>query len=463
MLRTCSGCNISVVKRSLVISLFGFLMISGALAQEKPAFVKTSADKLTLDQSVRIALEQSPVIVKARSEIRAAEGVAGQARAGFFPHLALAGGAGKLYSEPQTMLVDLSGTGSPSPVTLGTDEQADTSNYSVSLTQLLFTGGRLTSGLAAANNALAIAREELKKTTQELKFNVINAYYGVLRAQELVGLGRESVDMAKSHLERVRSLLKAGISTRADSLRAEVQLANSEISWTKAKQALSIARCHFNNALGQALDSPVALMDAKDPLTELTVYDHEELLKIAYQERPDWRQYILAKKITEDKVRLAYSGLWPMISLVGNYGAGLTKYPAYQNEARNWSALVAGSWNIFDGTATWNKIKEAQARFEAQEAAEISISKAIALEVKDANFSLQSAKEDLAGARTARELAEENFKLAETSYKSGVGTNLEVIDAQVALTQARLGYLEAQYALYIAKAKVNKTIGREVY
>lgn len=429
------------------------LLISAGYAQEQ----------LTLEQSIQIALEQSPVILKAKADLAAAEGITGQAVAGFLPQLSLSGSLGKYYSEPQTMMVDMTGTGSPTAISFGTDEQAEMSKYSASLTQPIFTGGKLLSSLGMASKRLEITKEELKKITNEVKFNVINGYYGVLKAQRLVELSEQSVDMAKTHLDRINALLKAGMSTRADVLRGEVRVAQAEIGLTKAKQALEISKSHFNNALGRDLDTPVDLEMVKYDSQEIPIYDYKELLKIAYEDRPDWRQCVLAKKVAEDEVGLAFSRLWPMVSLVGSYDIGSTKYPSYQSDSKTWTTLVSGSWNIFDGTATWNKIKEARAKLEVQKANQISLKRAIALEVKNANLALKSARENVESTHKALELAEENFKIADLRYRSGIGTNLEVIDAQVALTQARIEYLQAQHDLQIAKARINKVLGREIY
>jgi outer membrane protein len=420
-------------------------------------------ERLTLDQSIQIALEKSPVMLKARAEIIAAEGMAGQATAGFLPQLSLNASLGKYYSEPQTMQVDMTGTGSPSAVSFGVDEEADTTSYSASLTQALFTGGKLQISLAMDNKGLEIAKEELRKISEEVKFNVINAYYGVSRAQKFVELSEQSVKMAKTHLDRVNALLKVGMSTKADLLRVEVQVAQAEMGLTKAKQGLEIARNNFNNTLGRDLDARVELAEVKYESAEITIYDYKELLKIAYEDRPDWRQYVLAKQVSEDEVGVAKSGLWPMLSLVGSYDIGSTKYPSYQSDTKTWTAMLSGSWNIFDGTATWNKIKEAKAKVDAQRANETSVKRAVALEVKDANFAVQSAKDNLAAARKARELAEENLEIAELRYDSGVGTNLEVIDAQLALTQSRTDYLQAQHDLQIAQARINKVVGSKIY
>ncbi|MFH1684103.1 MAG: TolC family protein, partial [Candidatus Margulisiibacteriota bacterium] len=329
--------------------------------------------------------------------------------------------------------------------------------------QVLFTGGKLTSSLSMANKGLDLAKQELRKVSEEVKFNVVNAYYGVSKAKKFVELSEQSVKMAKNHLERIQTLLQHGMSTRAVVLRGEVLVAQAEVGLTKAKQALETTKNHFNNTLGRDLDARVELVQMAYELKDLRLYDYKDLLEIAYKDRPDWKQYVLVKEVSKAEVGIAYSGLWPMISLVGNYDVGSTKYSSYQSDIKNWTAMLSGTWNIFDGTATWNKIKEAKAKLAAQQADEVSVRRGVALEVKDANFSLKSAIENLSGTNKAQELAEENFNIADERYNAGVGTNLEVIDAQVALTQVRTDYLQAQHDLQIAKARINKVIGRKIY
>ncbi|MEA3492953.1 MAG: TolC family protein [Candidatus Margulisiibacteriota bacterium] len=437
---------------SIIIFVF-FLLIGICSAQED----------LTLEKSILIAFEKSPVMLKARADIVAAEGQVGQAVAGFLPHLSLNANVGKTYSAPMTVEMTLMGT--PSVFTYGVDEQADMANYSASLTQSLFTGGRLSSGLAMAKKGLRVAVEEFKKVSHNVKFSVIKAYYDVLKAKKFVKLSRESVDMANSHLSHAKALKNVGMSTRAETLRDEVQVANAEIALSKAKQGFEIAKNYFNNILGRDLNSSVELAEVefKSESEYVPLYEYEDILKIAYEERPDWKQYILANKISEDEVGMVRSDLWPMLSLVGQYDIGSTKYESFKSDQRTWTAMVSGSWNIFDGSATWNRIKEANAKLEANRANEIEIKKGIALEVKDANFAISSSLENIKGTQKALELAGENLKIADLRYKSGVGTNLEMIDAQVAVTRARIEHLQSEHDLQIAKAKINKVIGRDIY
>ncbi|MFA4858239.1 MAG: TolC family protein [Candidatus Margulisiibacteriota bacterium] len=417
--------------------------------------------KLTLDQSYEIALEQSPTVQKARAQIRAAEGTEGRARSGFLPHLAVSGGFGKYYSHPST--VQITSTGTSSVFSFGTNEQADASSYGATFSQAVFTGGRLVNTLGAANKGLEITKEELRRTEQALKYNVASAYYNVLKNIKLVELNRQSVEMAEHHLANNQALFKAGIATRAEVLRGEVLVAQNHISLIRSEQGLELTKNSFNNVLGNALDTPVELAEANFSTGEVVIYNYRDLLPIAYESQPEWRQYLLGKKIRSDELGVAYSGLFPNISLAGTYSGGLTRYSAYQSDQATWSALVSGSWNIFDGTDTLYKIKEAGGRLDAEIASEENVRRNLALSVKDANFIVKSAKEDMVYTAKAVELAEENYKIADLRYNSGAGNNLEVLDAQVSLTRARTDNVDAQNILQLAKAKLNQVLGREIY
>jgi outer membrane protein TolC len=269
--------------------------------------------------------------------------------------------------------------------------------------------------------------------------------------------------MAQSHLDHNRALFKAGMATKAEVLRGEVQLAQTNINLTKARQGLELTKNNFNNVLGKDLDSLVELAETSFEAGTTVFYDYPVLLATAFENRPEWKQYILNQQIKADELRVAYSGLLPSVSLTGNLNGGLTRYAAYQSDTTSWTALLSASWNIFDVTATLNKIKEAEAKLEAEKAREMTLKLNLSLEVKNANFVLKSAKENLESTAKALELAEENFKVADLRYNEGAGGNLEVIDAQVALTRARVDNVNARHDLLLAKARINKVLGKEIY
>lgn len=418
---------------------------------------------LTLKESIDLALKNNPSVISSQKKVNAAEARLSQAIGTFFPTVKLSGSYGRSYTEPYTVQITVQTTQGAvtQNYTLGTDAATDSKSLSTTLSQPLFVPA-LFPGLKIAQKSLDVTREDLRKTIFETSFSVTQAYFGVLKAEKLLKLSEESKEMAKLHLNQIKSMLGAGSATSADLLRAEVQLANSDVGLTRARNALEIARNAFNNALGRALEEEVKLSEEGFGGMLSALPKYQNLVQTAFNFRPDWKQYLLARQIAEENVRVAQTGYLPTVTLSGQTGSSITEYPTYKSDVSSWSITGAASWTLFDGLGIQNRIREAAANFEAQKAAEEQVKNGILLEVRDTYFNLKSASETIGSTKKALESAQENYKVSNVRFNSGIAANLEVIDAQVALTEARINYYQAQYDLEIAKAKINKVVGREI-
>jgi len=435
--------------KRFIVGLFVTLIFAGH------AF---AADGLTLGESVTKALDNSPAIIDAREKLKASDARLGQAFGAVLPNLSLSANMGSLYQQPIEM--NMGGT----LFSYGTEEVASTSGYTLSLTQPLFAGGKLINALDMAKFAYDAERHNFKVAEDGLTYDVISSYYGVLRAQKMKDLSKESLDLANSHLEQVKAMYSAGISTKADVLRSEVQAANSEQTLTKAGNALELSKGAFNNILGRGLDEQVELAEKEFANESVALKSYAELTDLAFNKRPDWLSFELGKKISEKNLSIAYGGYFPAISLTGKYGNSKMDYPTYLKTNQNtWAIMASASWTLFDGLSTQSRIAEADANLRSLAANENKIRSAILLEIKDANLNLKSALEVVISAKKAVDSAVENYQIAEQKYKSGAGSNLEVIDAQVALTQAKTSLYEAQFDVQTVKAKLNKVIGVDIY
>jgi outer membrane protein TolC len=417
---------------------------------------------LALKDSLDIAMEKSPSMISAKENVTAADGKLGQAFGAVLPNLSVNGSTGNRYSQPQTMVIPVGTTEMSADI--GTTETASTTSYTFTLTQPLYAGGRLLAGLDIAQANYDIAKANLRKAQFDLTYNVVNSYYGVLRTEKLYELSQESLDMAQSHLRQVKAMYSAGTATRADVLRAEVQVANMELSQTKADNALALAKDAFNNVLGRDLDAPIDLSEKEIAKEIVKSKTYAECVAMVFDTRPDWKVFQLTKKISDKMVGLQFANYFPMISLVGTSGNSKVDYPEYPGDSdiNSWTVMASGTWTLFDGLATPSKIKEAQANLKALEANEDSIRNGIILEVKDACLNLNSAIDVIKSAKKAVESAEENYRISKEKYRSGIGSNLEMIDAQTALTETKTNLYQAQFDYQIAKAKTNKVVGKEI-
>lgn len=418
---------------------------------------------LTLKDSIDLALMNNPAVVSSQKKVDVANARLRQALGTFLPTLKLDGSYGKSYVQPSTVQFTTQTTGGAVTQTLafGTDAVETTRSIGLSLSQPLFVAA-LWPGLKIAQKSADLAGEDLRKAVSETAFNVTQAYFGLLRAEKMVKYAEESREMARSHLDQVASMQKAGAASRADYLRGEVQLANSEVALTRAKNALEIARDVFNNAVGRDLEAKIEIEEQGLAGTVEQRPSYKELLSRAYETRPDWRQYRLTVDVGSEYLRVAQTAYLPTVMLNGQMGNRLTEYPTFSTDVNSWSIIGAAAWTLFDGFGVQSRIREAAANLESQKASEEQVKNGIALEVREAYLNLTSALETITSAKKAQDAAEENVKVSASRFASGAGTNVEVLDAQASLTQARINYLQALYDVEIAKAKINKVVGKGV-
>lgn len=418
---------------------------------------------LTLDESIQIAKNKNPLIISAKKKLEASKASLLQATGAFFPTLNLDASTGQMYQQPsEVSFTTTVGTVSVTQKYLmGVDSQIPTRRLNLTLTQPIFTGGRLTSAHNLAQNNYKITYEDLRSKTASVIFDTTTAYFGVIKSEKLVELSEQSYNMAKNHFEQAKALFETGISTRSDILRSEVQLINAEISLTKAKNGLIIAKNNLNNLLGNHYDNEIKVEQSEFENIATILPSYEKILGFAYQYRPEWIQFKLSADIANNNLNIAKSDVFPSVVAIGTYGSSYSQYPTYSTDTNSWTAMLSASWNIID-IKTTAKIKEAYENLEAQNANETFIKNNIALEIKNAYLDLKTAQDTISSAKKALDLAEENYKVASLRYSAQVATNLEVIDAEVALTQARINNLNAQFDIQTAKAKLNKLAGKDI-
>ncbi len=413
-----------------------------------------AASALTLRESVDSGLKNNPSVQAAQKQVNAAAARLAQATGTFLPTIKLDGSLARIYTEPSIVQI------STQEIIFGTSDIGAISSYNFSLSQPLFVGA-LFPGLKIAQKGLDTAREEYRRVALETNYAVTVAYFGVLSAAEYVKLSEESLEMAGTHLRQVSGMLDAGVVTRADYLRTEVRVANAEVALTRARNTLQLARSQFNNVLGREVDAPIEL--AEEPISTVFILPNsQQLFSEALLFSPSWKSFILTKQTAEENLSLARTAYLPTAYLTGSIGNRLTVYPSYATGANSWTVTGAASWTLFDGLNITNRVREATANLETQNATEAQVKNNLALEVRDAYLNLQSALEGLQSNKKAVSFAAESHKITTQRYNAGVGTNLEVLDAQVALTEAKINLLKATFDVATGRAMINKIVGKEV-
>ena len=321
----------------------------------------------------------------------------------------------------------------------------------------IFTGGELQGqiGQAKANYRSMLSAEE--QAYNEMKETATTGYFNMLNATNMKALRQESVDRLQAHLDNVIAQYNVGIVARADVLRSEVELANAKQDYITASNEYDVAEATLNNIIGTPLGTTLLLKDR----LQYEPYENDMAYCLAYSEqhRPELKQAEYAIDSAEAALVVARSGHMPKVyaNASNNWGGNGSDWPGDDDE--NWSVGVTASMNVFDSGVTWSKIHAAQENLAKAKESQRQIKDNVELEVRTDYLNLREAEKRITTTQVAVASAEEDYHIAVVRYQAGVGTNIDVMDAQEALTQAKTNYYQALYNYNTSKAALNTSMG----
>jgi outer membrane protein TolC len=333
-----------------------------------------------------------------------------------------------------------------------TREFADTFQAQVALSQLLFDFGKNLAATEAARKLAAVALEDVELQRQLIALSVKEAYTNLLFAQRLVRVQQQALERADLNLRSARGFYEVGTRPKSDVARAEVDVANARVDLIRARNAERLARVALNTAMGIDLDTPTQVQD--NLVYEPVRLDRAEIRAEALRERPEYRQARLRVEAAQAQERRAFRDFFPDVTGSGAYGAVRPEL------AEVWSLTLSLTWPLYDGGGRLARYREARANLEAARARVRALELDIAREVEQAQINVEEAQERLLAAQTAVASAQENFRLAQGRFDAGVGTILELTDAQLALTQAQNLEAQALADYRIALYRLDRARGR---
>ena len=413
-------------------------MFATGLLVLNTAITLAAAPELSLDDSIIMAMKNNPSIqIAIADEEKAMWGIK-ENEAGRLPTLSLTSSSNRSLNVPGS---------SPN----------DSFSTALRLNWSLYTGGRLEGQIDQAKRSAHIASLGVTKAEEQVRLDTTTAYFTILQGRNVVKVNQQTVDSLTEHLKNVEVQYQVGTVAKSDVLRSEVELANAQQNLIKAQNTYELAIASFNNVTGMPLDS---INTMKDDLTYVK-YDLslDDSIKMAQQKRPEIVQSQDSIDIAKTGIRIADSGRLPTVAVSANDGISGSTFPGQNN---NWSVGISASWNLFDGGVTNAKVKQAKANEDKVTVSDKQIRDGIELEVRQAYLSMKEAEARIGTSQVAVSKAEEDLKASQAKYYAGVGTHIDVIDAQTALTQANTNTTQASYDYNVNKAKLEKAIGLRV-
>ena len=297
--------------------------------------------------------------------------------------------------------------------------------------------------------------EELAFIT--LKQNVSNAYYTLLAAIDAQQVCEQSVAALQDHLKNVQAQYDVGVVAKVDLLRSEVELTSAQQDLIKAENRHNIAEARLNNMMGIAQDTTLV------PVEELKYTVYEEALSNcishAMLHRLDLQQSRLQVKAAEAALNGAKAGWLPSVSGSLSNSWSDDKWPG--DKGSNWGGGVGVSMNVFDSGVTKSNVASAKASLMTAKESYRQDKDNVELDVRNCYDTLREAEKRISTTQVAVAKAEEDYHIAQVRYEAGVGTNTDVLDAQVALHQARNNFNSSLYDYNLARAALDTAMGIE--
>ncbi len=420
-------------------ALFLFLLAIGATTA--PTSYGQAKQLMTLEEGLRMALERNEAILMSQEGLRSSHQQIREARSDAFPQIDLSVDYDRNWLLP-SFIFDIPDSVRQS-VTVGTHNNI---NGVVSLRQVLYNGGKIGAARRVAQLFVDFSREDVRAARHQVMAEVEISFYDHLLAGDLVKVSRLSLERAKANLIQVQSLNRAGRVSDYDLLRAEVRVAQLLPHSSRAQNNLILTQMAFKNTIGMDLDRQMEVVGEFREETSLEMSRLEDIVRTALELRPEMRQVMHRVRMRRKAIEVVQAESRPSVSLQvdGLLQIQSNQFQFERDDARqSWSTGISVEMPLFDGLRTKAQVAQARIALRRAQIESDRLERNIRLEITRSWLELQEAKERIRAQEGTVAQAERGLEIAESRYANGVGTQLEVLDAQLALIQAETEYSQS--------------------
>lgn len=406
-----------------------------------PTQLLHAADTLSLEEALTTALKNHPQLIEAKENLRGAEARTGQSLASNYPQIYLAAD----WSKGRNFMTAAENI-----------REVDVHTDALYLKQTIYDFGRTTGAVAAARSNRAAAAESVAITRQDLTFRVKSAYYLVLAAEKQVIAVAETVRAREAVFNQAQEFFKQGIRAKVDLARAEANLYSARTSLIRAENNRKIARIELASAMG------ISMMEQR-PLVEplassASQPDGNQVRRDAVANRAELKRLTALQDAASAALKTARSNYLPTLSGTASVGYADKDFPPGGNV---WGVGLNLTIPLFSGFSTVEQEREAVANMNAVEARKNDQRLQIEKDAATALFSVGEASARMTSTEKEMSAGRETRSLAEGRYQEGVGSIIEVTDAQSLALDAETSHIQSVYDYQIALARLDRAIGRE--
>ena len=425
---------------------------AGALAAMLAAGVAETAWAESLADAISLAYQTNPTLQAQRANLRATDETYVQARAGYRPTANIQGSGNwywQKYASCQILFGCYSGASG------GFSQNYNELNAQVQVTQPIYTGGRATARVRAAEAEVLAGREQLRQTEGQVMLGVIQAFEDVRRDEQALAIRIDNVGVLKRQVDETLARFQVGEVTRTDVAQSEAQLAAAQALLSSAQAQLASSRAAYANVVGQ---SPGTLQP--EPPFKIFPTTVDEAFDTVEYNNPQIRQADYSEEAAEAQIAEAKAARMPQVGLQGSYGYQQPISPFNTNaNVRSTTASVVFSQPLFAGGSVLSEIRQYTeqanaARIQLEQARRTSIQN-----VSQAWNGLLAARANIVADQEQVRAARVAFEGTRAEQQAGLRTTLEVLSAQEVLEEAQLSLVNARHDEYVASATVLNVMG----
>jgi TolC family type I secretion outer membrane protein len=424
------------------------------------ASVATAAEaggSLNLDQAIDLALKEHPAIKQSRETMAAARYGIGVSRAAYLPQVSFVSNYyyGNAFSSTSRKPLTAATGGTVSSLS-----NADVTHYyfyQFQATQLLYDFGKTPGLIKESRASFGQSEQDFAGSRQQVALNARTGYFGYLAAQRALKVQEETVRQNQALLKQAQGFYQVGLKAKIDVTKTEANLYDAEANLIRAKNGVELARVTLMTALGLKTWPFTQVEDVLE--VKAQPQSLEALRTQAQQRRPELLKNRHQQNYNEAAIKVAQAGYFPVLTSNLAYGWQSIDRP-FANQPSTWYVGAAMTFPLFEGLSTTYAVAQNKAQLRATQENYEVLRQNVTKEVEQAYLDVKSGWELIRASKKALEAARENLRLAWGRYQAGVGTIIEVTDAQVQFSQTDLKFVQALYDYRVFEAKLDKAIGK---
>ena len=461
--------------RKIVLTLAAIFLFNGEIFSQKI---------ITLEEAINIGIKNNSDLKQAKLDIEKAEAQVSEVFGNALPSLDFSANFAHAIKKQvmpidfQAMLMEtvygiLWGEGvvsehgvmrpDPSKLPQGNNYASlqldNTMQAQLQLTQILFNSAVFT-GISVSKDYVEVTKSQYRAKVADVTMNIKNAFYAVLFTKEMLNIVNVSFENARANLANVTALSNQGFVSEFTLLDAQVRVENIKPTIKQLENAVNSATDGLKILLNISLNESIEVV-GNIAYTEENLQDVNRFVNQARNNNLNINTLEQAIKLTQASVGVSESGYYPTIAAFANYG-----YNAMSNTFKNWTTYptsmvgLSFTMNLFKGLQTKYQVQQSKIEVIKAEEQIAFLKDAIAMQVRTNVNELLRIKEDIEAQKRNVSVAERAYSLATVRFKEGVGSQLEILNSDVALRQAKTNLLESEYNYVISKARLDNLLGQ---